>query len=537
MSKRIMKKVNMVAGSGKTTTLLNVMKDNFEDKSILFLTFSKTAITDLENKLPSFNIPKGRIKFMTIDALAYRTLGEKYSFQSMGNYDQAVPLVSEKTGMKWNEVSSFSAMYINDLHERIEDELYVPKDKQDSYWDHFVEVYEDYGKYSFNYIMYKFREKINAFKDYLQYDLIMVDEAQDLSNIQIDIIRKIVEFNPNSDIHIVGDILQNIYGFRHAGASLLMESLGDDEIIETKGLTYRCPKMITDKANNLIDAYFDNFSIDKRFKVKLEPHKDIDGMFLFYEDKTKIKEFFPQKIQDMVENNKVLGVLVRNNYQLMDLVNLIPSQYQKYVYIKERNVFTGMPVLLFNQIVGLKKRIRMKTFTKKEVRSLCLTIGIFSYTKQQSLFELLRENKLEDIRSTEFGGLIRVLKSYSLNNFLNFKKEYIDYLRGLNSYIKAKDNNEAFITFLDNVDNEDTYRRKIEVISKMQNNFGKDKKIILMTVHASKGLEFDDVILYGMNYKIIEPDGEYKLLYVGVTRSKRNLYQFGVNDISRLIAE
>lgn len=531
------RKVNMVAGSGKTTTLLNIMKDNYKEKNILFLTFSKVAITDLENKLSKFGIPKGAITFSTIDALASRTLSQKFYFDRMGAYDQAIPAVSDKTGMKWADVNTFSTMYINELFDRIEDDLSIPKNKQSIYWDYFVEIYENYNRYSFNYIMYKFKEKIDLFKSYLTYDLIMIDEAQDLSNIQIDVIRKIIEFNPSGDVHIVGDILQNIYGFRHAGASLLMESLGDDEVVETKGLTYRCPEMITKKANNIIDAYFENFPIDKRFKVKLKPYKeDFKGEYLFFEEKTDIKQFLPQKIDLTMKNNKTLGVLVRNNYQLMDLVSLIPEQYQKDVYIKERNVFTGMPVLLFNQIIGLKKKINKNAYTKKDVSSLLLTSGIFGYKQQHDFYELLVEKGLNNIKDYKWKSVVSVLKSYQFNNFKNFKKEYISYLRGLKNYNKTIDNNEAFITFLDRVDSEEGYRKRIESISRMQNNM-KGKSIILMTIHASKGLEYDDVIMYGMNYKVIDEEGEYKLLYVGVTRAKENLYQFGSNHISRLISE
>lgn len=534
MGKKV--KVNMVAGSGKTTTLLNVMKDNYKEKNILFLTFSRTAITDLENRLSSFKIPKGKIYFATIDALASRTLETRFSFGRMGSYDKAIPAVANKTGLNYGKVREFSSLYINNLNDRIEDDLSIPKSRQSMYWDFFVEIYEDYNMYSFDYIMYKFREKINAFKSELQYDLIMIDEAQDLSNIQIDVIRKIIEFNPNSDIHVVGDILQNIYGFRHAGSSLLMESLGDNEIIETKGLTYRCPQTVVDKANNLIDAYFDNYPIDKQFKVKLEPYKkDFDGTYLFYEDRKDIRKFLPIEIKNNIENNKTLGVLVRNNYQLMDLVNLIPSEYQKLVYIKEQNVFTGLPVKLFNEIIGLKKKIRAKTFSKKDVKDMLLTTGIFSYKVQQDFYDLLLEKGL-NINSYKWNSLVKTLKSYSIDNFKGFKKNFISYLREISVYEKNKDNCEAFVTFLDKVDSEEVYRFKIKSINRMQKNFGKDKKIFLMTIHASKGLEFDNVALYGMNYRIIDPEGEYKLLYVGVTRAKENLYQFGVNSISNIIS-
>ena len=63
--------------------------------------------------------------------------------------------------------------------------------------------------------------------------------------------------------------------------------------------------------------------------------------------------------------------------------------------------------------------------------------------------------------------------------------------------------------------------------------------VSIMTLHASKGLEFEEVFLFDVNEKIIpyqrallpaEIEEERRLLYVGMTRAKKKLHMWYIRD-------
>ena len=72
-----------------------------------------------------------------------------------------------------------------------------------------------------------------------------------------------------------------------------------------------------------------------------------------------------------------------------------------------------------------------------------------------------------------------------------------------------------------------TFKREGMSLSELNTKMASDK-IKILTVHVSKGLEVDNVILYG-NFPIIVPtyrrnDEERKVMYVGITRARKKLY-------------
>lgn len=62
-----------------------------------------------------------------------------------------------------------------------------------------------------------------AVKDYLTYKAIYVDEVQDVSPLQIAIIKELLRLNPDCKLTVVGDGDQSIYGFRGADPSFLLD--------------------------------------------------------------------------------------------------------------------------------------------------------------------------------------------------------------------------------------------------------------------------------------------------------------------------
>jgi len=528
-------KVNQVAGSGKTTGLIKLINEH-QEKKILFLTFSKVAIEDFERRLKDNDISPKSIDFATIHALAHRYLQYDFNYTIMSGFDQAIPVVSRKTGYSKLNISKFIPMYINGLFDTIEEELSIPKKRHDIVWDELVAVYEEYKKYSFNYIIYKFHEVFDVFQVYFEYDVIMIDEAQDLSVIQIEIIKKIIKLNANIKAYIVGDILQNIYKFRYSGPELITKMITSNETISTKAITYRCSNAIIDRANRLIDIYYDDKKdYESEFKVTILPYRNIEGKYAYIKEKKNGLSMLGKLLKKAVVEDKTFGILVRNNYQIREIIPLITDDIAKHSFIKEKGIFNSSAVSLFNEIRKIRNSISVNKLKLEDVKRMLLSAEIYSFKKQSNLFETIKKGIDNMIPSGKWKDYIKTMKSYNPYSFNDFKDNFIELLRNTDMYSNNIADSESFISFLKKTDSEVTYENKIAMASKLHNKLNKRQKIMVMTIHSSKGLEFDNVALYGMDYHLKDFKEEIKLMYVAVTRARDNIIQIGENELTSIL--
>ncbi|MDH5720023.1 MAG: UvrD-helicase domain-containing protein [Spirochaetia bacterium] len=125
------------------------------------------------------------------------------------------------------------------------------------------------------------------------------------------------------------------------------------------------------------------------------------------------------------------------------------------------------------------------------------------------------------------------------NNIIKFSKEYIKKkliahngaykTPGLYIYNKPIDYEEVLHNFYKKLKREEplTFLVRTNYLKrKLESSLRADDKII--TIHSSKGLEFENVIIFGVNQNIMphrwgDIDEETRLLYVAITRAKRNL--------------
>ena len=122
--------------------------------------------------------------------------------------------------------------------------------------------------------------------------------------------------------------------------------------------------------------------------------------------------------------------------------------------------------------------------------------------------------------------------------------EYIEYdrlLRVAMKYIKSLKEKKGILFYLNKNKQDTTKTIKNKHIEKYINAILEKRRVVFVsTVHNVKGLEFDNVIYYNslprkvvsaVDLGISNKKEEYKVLYVGVTRAKKNLYI--INDINR----
>jgi F-box protein 18 (helicase) len=278
-------RINARAGTGKTTTLHMLAREH-ADKKILYLVFNRKARDEAQSKFPE------NVKVKTIHSLAWGAVGK--DFETIGDFGPKDLLPYFKASGNAQVLSKiardFLAFFLNSPFERIEDavdgfEKLLPEQVKESFRHHLPRVIDGVRNLATQWnrkdrpcphdFYLKMFHKSGKFDDALsRYDMVLVDEAQDLSGVMLDALKKC-----RKRVVIVGDSHQQIYRFRYALDA--MRNLVCDEDYELT-LSFRFGKTIANLASHLIrEAKCEN-----KFKIVGNPHKTSDLL---------VSEFSPRK--------------------------------------------------------------------------------------------------------------------------------------------------------------------------------------------------------------------------------------------------
>lgn len=255
--------IKAVAGAGKTTTCVESAKLLPKKSKILFLAFNRLIAEDLQKKVPK------NTKATTIHSYGYYALKRLDPNMTMNEHKvyQAIEDYYNKRGLdrliEPDEISSFfrnAEKIINYMRltlscqkedcEEIVNSLYlnIESNQIDYIYDIFKNVVADKKQYDFtDMIFIPATNKIDVPK----FDVIFVDEFQDVSKAQYEFIKKLLK--RKGRLFIVGDPNQSIYGYLGSDVGLFQEVVVDFEGKELPlSISYRCGKSIVDKAKTLV---------------------------------------------------------------------------------------------------------------------------------------------------------------------------------------------------------------------------------------------------------------------------------------------
>lgn len=459
-----------VAGSGKTTTLLELLK--YCRYRTLFLAFNKSVKDEIQSKIDERKLKQG--KALTIHSLGLSAIKNKYKkvvIKSGKNFDLIKQVQNKNKNtfkyMNWNEklklsytlmdMSDIARSFMTDDIEEIKKHMQsMDKNFSDhkdivTLWSDFIKFREESYKaktlvIDFNDMIYLVaREKIHIPVD--PYYL-MVDEAQDLNLSQHILVENLIKQGTIIKWIAVGDRNQSIYGFSGAYSSSFDKfiDLGNVEELPLD-VCYRCAKNIVDASNEVYDV--------------MEYGTEEEGVVGTISDVNEVKG-------DSMIICRNTGPIIKLYFELLSIG--IP------VYIKGDDILSSITRFLkpymSNTVLGTKKEL---------------------------------EYVLEDLE-----------KDTSEKGYM---KLYI-----------FKENYANFKALVQNLSTE--YEVIKVLLAKIQNLFKvKDKASILCTIHKAKGLEAD--IVYILNERLIpskfakskeQKKQEQNLKYVARSRAKKELY-------------
>lgn len=223
-------KINAVAGSGKTTTVVEYARARPKTSKILYLAFNKTVRQEAIRKFRSTGLKNVQVE--TAHSLAYKHIVFKNQYkvrhQGYKTFEIAELLGLKGNGEKHaeyiiaNHINKFITYFCNSEKQKIR-ELNYPDVVFDEKAKTFVTTFYDYIEKMTRLLLSKmdkgeidvthdfYLKKFQLSNPQLNYDYIMFDEAQDASAVMLDIFLK-----QKGTKVIVGDIHQQIYSWRFA---------------------------------------------------------------------------------------------------------------------------------------------------------------------------------------------------------------------------------------------------------------------------------------------------------------------------------
>lgn len=424
----------------------------------------------------------------------------------------------------------------------------------------------------------EFKDKLNTIK------YLFIDEFQDTDNTQIKLVKWIHD-NLESKIFVVGDIKQSIYRFRGATYTAFEVLKRDIPNVVSIALVknYRTSKDILNKLHPIFKKWNDDNLLVYEIKDKLIPMENIKGNYIveytkhndIKEKATKMFKLYLENIkkidkENRKSNDKVVA-LVRTNYQakkvkewcdeegilcyvevggtffisepVRDLisligaylftnepmykVNLIDSYYTKNRYnLNWKDLWNcnGNKSELNKQIDKIINDKNYSTMTYDDYKNLFRTKPVLQVIKQiiketdlvnnvysQKIYEYTLNEKYEE-EYIQKRAEIETKKYYkNLNKLLDIiKKNFSDGFCSLNNLYDY-----LILNMNTNRDEDEVELNQDEIIDSMY----------CMTVHKSKGLEFNTVILPLMDRKFRKNE-ELEIL---VDMASKNNHKVGWN--------
>lgn len=274
--------IEALAGSGKTTSLIESFKYVPKGKNIIALAFNKSIQTELQSRSPSYVMAKTyhsiglmaiKQRFNNVEIDDYKINNiirniDKFDSELIDSLKDTVAhcknsLIDHPTGIeniinKFNidlcemELKEFTSLIIKIL--RIDKESISIIDFADMCWFPFV----------YNLPLPKFK-------------IVFCDEFQDLNKSQFHITKKLCA--PDGRIIILGDMYQDLYSWRDSDAQSFLneiKSISNTKIL-TLPISYRCPKKVIELAQNwvpnitcpetAIDGEIENISLNQLYKI------------------------------------------------------------------------------------------------------------------------------------------------------------------------------------------------------------------------------------------------------------------------------
>ncbi len=577
------------AGSGKTRVvtmkIVKLIELGVDSNEILAVTFTNKAANELSQRIK-------KLTFKNVITCTFHSLGAKILRESIHHlgYSTNFSIYDEEDSLKLLDecLKSLNIKEDKALLKKIKYKIssskneYIDIDELNSFSilsKTEIDVFKMYQNKlkSFNcvdfddllYLTIKLFQKNVEVLSYFQkkWTFILVDEYQDTNYVQYLLIKMLSAKNQN--ICVVGDPDQSIYSFRGAKYQNILnfdKDFQNAKIIRLEK-NYRSTPTILNAANLVIK------NNKNRYEKNLFSEKPDGEKIHIFKAETEQMEatFVVEKILKFQQKEKIkldeLAIFYRTNFQSRVFEDILLSQNIPYVIYggisfyqrKEIKDLLAYLKLLISNSDFLAFYRTINTFTKGFGKTTMNKLFFLSEKNQTPILHLLNQilknpNQFNDIKLTNTQRIklqdylknineLRDLhqKNLDIDELISqviTKMQYLNYLKqDPLSYENRKENIDELLTkasewHKENKNNLESFLEELSLNSKTENK--EESSLKLMTLHNSKGLEFECAFIVGLEEDLFphlnskntldEIEEERRLFYVGMTRAKKYLY-------------
>lgn len=609
------------AGSGKTRVLTyrmaHLLAQGVEPYNILALTFTNKAAKEMRNRIEALVGTPARSLWMgtfhSVFAKILRTEAPRINYPSnftIYDTDDSKSLIKsilkemgldDKTYKPNQILSRISSaknrligweQYARDAELVMEDEASGRPQTAKIYQMYQTRAFRS-GAMDFDDLLFNtnilFRDHLDVLNKYQQkFHYVLVDEYQDTNLSQYLIARKLAAVRRN--ICVVGDDAQSIYAFRGADIQNILnfeKDYPDAEIFRLEQ-NYRSTQNIVEVANSVIkhnkgqlkkNVWTSNDQGEFIDLIKAESDND--------EARLVAQSIFEEKVKSS-SKNKDFAILYRTNAQSRPLEEALRKLNLRY------RIIGGLSFYERKEVKDLMAYLRMAVnpqdeeafkrvinYPKRGIGDTTIAkLMVAASDNGVSPWEILPHARavLQGKALGEIDSFVNLIKSFGIMAQAKNAFEVVDHVskasgiireltadktvEGIGRYENIQSLLSGVQQFVNDPEVQDksltAWLQDVALLTDEDRNKNEDDSITLMTIHSSKGLEFKNVFIVGLEEELFpsmmmvgsreDLEEERRLFYVAVTRAEKKLtlsyavsrFRFGsvrMMEPSRFLAE
>ena len=567
------------AGSGKTRTLTakiaHLISSGYEPERILAITFTNKAAGEMKSRLVRMTkIPAKRFPWVrTFHSACFKILkkhcsllGYDIPLQIYAGYQQQKIIKNIVVG-KLNFEKKYvqpvlaqisSAKNSGNPFDYLDNKLYAFRIKLLDVFNLYEKELKSNNAVDFDNILLLTRNLLRDHKDVRKqyqklFQFLLVDEYQDSNNLQEDLTRLLLR---NGNLFCVGDDWQAIYSFRGSNVDHFLsfpEKYKEAKVFRLEQ-NYRSTDEIVRTANNLIG--YNDYKMEK--KCFSDKHGGLVEIYDFYNEKEEAG-WVAGKIKSLREMGLAyskMAVLYRTKFCSLSFEQTFRSLGIPYRMLGGKGFFERKEIMdincyltaavfekddaSFERIVNIPKRgigpaaihkiaqIKTGNMSLQDAARNAIGDKLLAPRIYNSLSEVIR--LLDDIKNMKPDAAIREILS---------KVKYMDYIKHYSisnsmDYTSRKENIEQLVYSASQKDTIVEYLEEAALVKEDKEDEDEKGGVILSTIHASKGLEYEAVFVVACeeqlfpHWRSIDSENglheERRLMYVAMTRSERYLF-------------
>lgn len=467
---------------------------------------------------------------------------------------------------------------------------YTKEHKKLLCFEELIKVYSDYQLYLRENSLFDFADMIRFVVDRFekdndllsfyqeQYLYIHADEFQDSNGSQIQLLNHLISgFEDSPNIFVVGDDDQSIYRFQ--GASIQNFSNFIEQFSDCKKITlrqnYRSTQLILDAAKSVINSNEIRIDHDKNLVANVD-YANLNIELSHFSTQIEESQYLIDKVKELISSGVVpseIAVLTRNNSELQELAavfennaiqyslavstDILQNKYVKIIIsllrvLNDPSNFNDFIRLLFLPYLEIDS-LTIHTLARKIKKGEYSSIFELKDVDNESLVKLV--NNISDSYKdfsidTLSNAFLKCLNEIGLIEYLGLSIERMDDFNALNNFIsfikslQSNRSNYALSDLLNTIDSILDHDLKIP----QKTVLDAINSVQLLTVHKSKGLEFEyvfvpyttdkkwrkgrqsrtyileDITDSKVEHLNVEEEESRRLFYVALTRAKKQIF-------------